>query len=199
MTGNLLPEPSSHFFDLYRIAIDEYRFQVRLNWDRTAYHLTLNSALIAVAVGLLKVGSTPVVDLFVAGVFLIGLLVSLIGRQTIRKGHEYYRHTVVKKTLLEDQLGLTKSFEGYEGRLTPAIGTTTSQQEELQILHNTEEWLKRPLRGSITGWISFILLLFCLANALGIAGSLWLYRHPSETPQSESDCSHRPGHSASNR
>src|SRR5438067_7519630 len=134
MAGGETPELSSHLFDLYRIAIEEYRFQVRLNWDRTAYHLTLNSGLVAVAVGLLKVGSAPVVDLFVAGVFLIGLLVSLIGRLTIRTGHGYYRLTVVKKTLLEDQLGLTRSFEGYEGHLTPAIGTTTSQKEELQIL-----------------------------------------------------------------
>jgi hypothetical protein len=88
----------------------------------------------------------------------------------------------VKKTLLEDQLGLTKPFEGYKGHLTPAIGTTTSQKEELQILHNTEEWLKRPLRGSITGWITLILSLFSFANALGIGGSLWLYYHPSITP-----------------
>jgi hypothetical protein len=73
MAGGQTAELSSHLFDLYRIAIEEYRFQVRLNWDRTAYHLTLNSGLVAVAVGLLKVGSAPVVDLFVAGVFLIGL------------------------------------------------------------------------------------------------------------------------------
>jgi hypothetical protein len=180
-----VPELSNqHLLDLYKIAVEEYRFQVKLNWDRTAYHLTLNSGLIAVAVGLLKVGSAPVVNLFVAGVFLIGLLASVIGIQAISKGHRYYRHTVVKKTLLEEQLGLTKPFEGYEEHLTPAISTTTGQNEEFQILHNTEKWVKRSLRGSITWWIIFTLILFCLANASGIAASLWLFRHPVATPQS---------------
>ena len=179
-----MPELSNeHSLDLYKIAVEEYRFQVRLNWDRTAYHLTLSSGLIAIAVGLLKIGSAPIVDLFVAGVFLVGLLASMIGIQTIRKGHEYYRRTIVKKTLLEDDLGLTKPLEEYEGRLSRSISTTASQNEQLQILHNTEEWLKRPLRGSITGWIVFILVLFCFANGLGIAGSLWLYLHSAATPQ----------------
>jgi hypothetical protein len=180
-----LPELlNERLLDLYKIAVDEYRFQVKLNWDRTAYHLTLNSGLLAIAVGLLKVGSAPVVNFFVAGVFVIGLLASVIGIQTIRKGHRYYRHTVVKKTLLEDQLGLTKPLEGYEASLTPAISTTTGQNEQFQILHNTEAWLKRSLRGSITWWIVFILVLFFLANAFGIGASLWLYRHPALSPQS---------------
>jgi hypothetical protein len=175
-----VPELNNHeFLDLYKIAVEEYRFQVKLNWDRTAYHLTLSSGLIAIAVGLLKIGSAPIVNLFVAGIFLIGLAASLIGIQTISKGHGYYRRTVVKKTLLEEHLSLNKPLEGYEARLTPAISTTMSQNEQFQILHNTDQWLKRSMRGSITRWIVIILILFCLANAVGIGGSLWLYYHPS--------------------
>lgn len=167
---------------LYKIALEEYRFQVRLNWDRTAYHLTLNSGLVAIATGLLKFGSASPVNLAVAAVFFIGMCASAIGIKTIRKGHEYYRRTLVKKTLLEDQLGLTKPLEGYTAGPTLAVGTTVGQNEHLQILHNTEEWLKHPHRvTSITSWIVGILILFFLASAAGIAGSLWLYRHPAAT------------------
>jgi hypothetical protein len=180
-----VPEPpKADPLDLYKIAVEEYRFQVKLNWDRTAYHLTLSSGLIAIAVGLLKVGSTPIVNLFVAGVFFIGLLASMIGIKTVSKGHDYYRRTIVKKTLLEDQLGLNKPLEDYGGKLTSAISTTTSQDEHLHILYKTEDWLRRPLRWSITGWIVFILFLFCIANSLGMVGSLWLYKHPAGSPQS---------------
>ena len=77
---------------LYKIALEEYRFQVRLNCDRTAYHLTLNSGLVAIATGLLKFGSASPVNLAVAAVFFIGMCASAIGIKTIRKGHEYYRH-----------------------------------------------------------------------------------------------------------
>jgi hypothetical protein len=107
----------------------------------------------------------------------------VVGIKTILRGHTYYRHTIVKKTLLEDQLGLTKPLEGYAAKPTLAVGTTVGQNEHLQILNNTQEWLKRPHRfSSITSWIVVILMLFVLANAAGIAGSVWLYRHPEAIP-----------------
>lgn len=51
-----MPESLSSdlLLSLYKIAVEEYRFEVTLNWDRTAYYLTLNSGLVAVAAGLLK-------------------------------------------------------------------------------------------------------------------------------------------------
>jgi hypothetical protein len=179
-----LPESLSteQLLTLYRIAIEEYRFQVKLNWDRTAYYFTLNSGIIAVATGLLKVGSSPVVNLLVALVFFIGLCASLIAIKNVHTGHEYYRRTLVKKTLFEDQLGLTKPSQEYPARPTLAVGTTVGQNDHLRILHDTEKWLKRPLRSSITAWIVRILILFCVFNALGIAGSLRLSRHPATAP-----------------
>jgi len=166
--------------DLYRIAVDEYRFQVRLNWDRTAYLITLNSGLVAVATGLLKIGSATVVDLFVSGVFLVGAFVSLASIKNVLTGHRYYRQTILKKTLLEDQLGLTKPLDQYAGRPTLAISTTVGQAEAMKILNDPEKWLKRRHRfNNITSWTVGILILFLLTDAGGIYGSVWLYRHPS--------------------
>jgi hypothetical protein len=181
-----VPEPLStqQLLDLYRIAVDEYRFQVKLNWDRTAYLITLNSGLIAVATGLLKVGSAAVLDIFVAGVFLVGAVVSAVSIKNILTGHRYYRRTILKKTVIEDQLGLTKPLEQYSGRPTLAISTTVGQDEALQILHDTEKWLKRGHRlTSITSWTVWILILFILFDAGGFCGSVWLYRHPPSQNQ----------------
>jgi len=184
------PLDNGRLFDLYKIAIDEYRFQVKLNWDRTAYHLTLNSGIIAIATGLLKVGSSVRVNLGVAFVFFVGMCASAIGIKTTLTGHKYYRRTIVKKTLVEDQLGLTTPLPDYSEGLSLAVGTTVGQNEHFQILHDTKAWLERSNRlGSITSWIVGILFLFLLANALGIAGSLWFYGHPaltSTTPPSTS-------------
>jgi hypothetical protein len=182
-----VPEPLSNddLFTLYKIALDEYRFQVRLNWDRTTYHLTLSSGLITIAAGLLKLGTPSPVNLAVAAMFFIGMCVSAIGIKTILKGHTYYRHTIIKKTILEDQLGLTKPLEGYAAKPTLAVGTTIGQNEHLQILNNTQAWLKRGHRfSSITPWIVAILVLFVIANGAGVAWSLWLYRHPASIPHS---------------
>ena len=38
------PLPPEKLLELYKIALDEYRFEVRLGWDRTTYFLLLNIA-----------------------------------------------------------------------------------------------------------------------------------------------------------
>jgi len=176
------PQPDD-LLTLHKIAIDEYRFEVKLNWDRTAFYLTLNSGLIAIATGLLKVGSAPFVDLMVALVFFIGLCTALIGISAIRRGHEYYRRMIVKKTLIEDCLGLTKGVEGYPSGTTLAIGTTIGQGDHVEILHSPERYLNRPLhRRSISFWVRMVLIFFCISNIAGIFGSLWLFAHPPMIP-----------------
>lgn len=177
--------PRDDLFALYKIAIDEYRFEVRLNWDRTVYYLTLNSGLIAIATGLLKINAAPLVNILVAVVFLIGLCTAIIGIAAIHKGHEYYRRTIIKKTLIEDTLGLTKGLDDYPSGTTLAVGTTTGQSDHVEILHRPEDYLNRPLRPrSIAFWVIAILVFFCIANALGAAGSLWIFAHPTLVPES---------------
>ena len=152
------------------------RWAVETGSPRNCAISSLNTGLVAVATGLLKVGSAAVIDLFVAGVFVVGVFVSLVSVRNVFTGHSYYRRTILKKTLLEDQLGLTKPLD-YRGRPTLAISTTLGQNEALQILHDPDAWLKRRHRyTSITSWTVGILILFMLANAGGIYGSIWLYR-----------------------
>jgi hypothetical protein len=117
------PLPAEKLLDLYRLALDEYRFEVRLGWDRTTYFLILNSAILTVATGLLKLDGPPAVYAFVCILFLLGAGTSSIGAVSISRNHEYYRRTVVKKTLIENRLGLTNSIPGLDPSLNLAIGT----------------------------------------------------------------------------
>jgi hypothetical protein len=113
------PFPTEKLLDLYKIALDEYRFEVRLGWDRTTYFLVLNSAILTVATGLLKLQNPPAVYLFIAVLFTLGFATSLIGAMSITKGHEYYRRTIVTKTLIEKRLGLTNALPGMDTSLSP--------------------------------------------------------------------------------
>jgi hypothetical protein len=174
------PLPSVDLMALYKIAIDEYRFEVKLNWDRTVYYLTLNSGILAIATGLLKAGSEPIIDLLVAGVFVIGVCTTIVGAWSIRQGHQYYRRTILKKTIIEDYLGLTKGLDEYPNRPTLSIGTTMGQGDYLEILRNPDQYLARPLRRrSISFFVQAILIVFCVANLGGIGISVWLFRHPN--------------------
>ncbi len=87
MEDPLIPEK---LLDLYKIALDEYRFEVRLGWDRTTYFLVLNSAILTAATGLLKLNNPPAVYLFIALLFILGSGTSAIGSLSITKNHQYY-------------------------------------------------------------------------------------------------------------
>jgi len=69
-----MPAPErDELFTLYRIAIDEYRFEVKLNTDRMMHYVIFNRAIITVASGLLKIETGSWLNLFVALVFAIGV------------------------------------------------------------------------------------------------------------------------------
>src|ERR1700730_15508311 len=62
----------SELFDLYKLSVEEYRFQVQLNWDRAKYLLGFNTAVIEAGTGLVKFGGKAADELLV-GLFAVGL------------------------------------------------------------------------------------------------------------------------------
>ena len=155
------------------MAVDEYRFQVRFNWERTRDYFILNGALVSVAIGLHRPGDLAN-NLLVGCILLLACATGILGAITHHTGHKYYRRTVYKKTLLEDILGLTHTREGYafEGA-TLAITSTAGHAETTDILHHTEEWLRRGLRrGSIVSWVFWVLVIF---SALEFVAALFYF------------------------
>lgn len=70
---------------------------------------------------------------------MLGFGTSIVGSISIKKNHEYYRRTVVKKTLFENRLGLTDAIEGLNPSLNFSIGTTPGQGGYLRILEDPEK------------------------------------------------------------
>ena len=160
--------PPDKLLDLYKVALEEYRFEVRLGWDRTTYFLVLSSAILSVATGLLKLDGPPVVYAFISLLFGFGLGTSLIGALSITKAHEYYRRTVIKKTVIEERLGLNNPLPDVHQSLNLAVGTTRGQNERMKILLDPEGWLDRPHRKStITFWLRWILRGMALVDGAG--------------------------------
>lgn len=72
--------------DIYKIAVDEYRFQAQYNWSRTRYLLGFNVAILAAAVALAARpghGATLV--------FLLGVIAAGLSFLVVRTQHGYYR------------------------------------------------------------------------------------------------------------
>jgi len=160
----------SQLLELYSIAVDEYRFTVRLNWNRTRYYLVLNAAILAAGAGLLRSQPSLGGFLLLGGFFIAGILTSLLGAQATEKGHRYYRRANYKKTLLEDQLGILKPVSGLsDDKATLAIATTRGMSESRKILHDTDEYFERPLRKeSIIFRLVWLLRIFAALNFVGL-------------------------------
>jgi hypothetical protein len=103
--GDLDPEA---LWRLYAHAVDEYRFQVNLNWQRLQYFLGLNVAILGVGAGLLRLGSNrqPQPDnTLPALVFFAGVCLSLASWYMARRQQGYYRSARDTMIQIADLLG----------------------------------------------------------------------------------------------
>ena len=157
--------------ELYKIAIDEYRFVVSLGWDRAKHYVLFNSAVVSVGTGLLTLQQPESIHLLVALLFGSGCVTCWIGASAVETAHGYYRASIHKKTLIEEELGLGQGLEGHSyERANLSVGTTKSQREREEILHNTDEWLNRGLRrGTVVYRVRAMLYLLLAVDVVGIA------------------------------
>jgi hypothetical protein len=72
--------------DIYKTAVDEYRFQAQYNWSRTQYLLGLNVAILVAGTA---VASRP--GHGASLVFGLGVLAALLSTIAVMTQHDYYR------------------------------------------------------------------------------------------------------------
>lgn len=72
--------------DIYRLAVEEYRFQAEFNWSRTRYLLAFNAAILA-AGSALSIRAAA----FAIPVFMLGVIASYLAARVTRVQHTYYR------------------------------------------------------------------------------------------------------------
>jgi len=77
--------------EIYKIAVEEYRFQVRFNWNRTQYLFALDAAILAVGANLIAPGEDARPGLLIAAVFVVGALVAVHAIIVTANQHDYYR------------------------------------------------------------------------------------------------------------
>lgn len=148
--------------ELYRVAVEEYRFNVKLTWDRTRFYVGLHMALVAVTSTLLRIESEARISFLLIAV--IGAAASFLGIHTIRKGHEYYRRSIYKRTLVAERLGFNQKLDEYPDELaTLSVTSTESQAKTREILFETDKWLRRRIRSStVTGGLVLLMKAFLI-------------------------------------
>ncbi len=91
--------------ELYKLALEDYRFQVQLNWGRSQYFLVLNLTVVGIATGILQfaVGEFGVL---VAGIYMMGALFCAFSVAALRAQRKYYVSAREQKKRFEEELGL---------------------------------------------------------------------------------------------
>lgn len=102
-TSNNDGQPRISESDLYRSAVDEYRFQAQFNWSRTQYLLAFNTGILAAAAA---VASRP--GRSAALVFLLGTIAASLSLSVVRTQHDYYRAARDRMRRIEAAAGLTE-------------------------------------------------------------------------------------------
>jgi hypothetical protein len=158
--------------DLYKIAIEEYRFEVRLSWDRMQYYVVVSSGILAVAIGLVKDVKSAPAALLAAALFLVGVLTSIVGVYAILKGRDYYHETIFKKTVYEHVLGLNKAVAGVPNpEATLGIATTGGMKNSAEILagRKRKNLVSHFFRARVYTYVMWLLLLLAAVDSAGIA------------------------------
>jgi len=92
---------------VYDAAINEYRFNVNLGWDRTKFFLVASAGLIVAGIGLIKVTEGDrLTSWFLVGLFFISPMITICGLKTLAVSKSYYREAIFTKTVVERELGL---------------------------------------------------------------------------------------------
>lgn len=168
----MVDETKQHLLlKLYAIAVDEYRFQVNLNWERMKFYLSLNLILLGLGAGFLNLQEPSRYNPLIAAFFVAAMLCCILGVLAIQKSKRYYQLTIFKKTLVEDQLNLLERLRGYPSSLaTLGLLTTDGMADAVSILQDTENWLtKRSARpGSVVFYVILLLATIALLD-LGCA------------------------------
>jgi Flp pilus assembly protein TadB len=86
--------------DIYKTAVEQYRFQAQFNWSRTQFLLTFNAAVLVAATVVASTSSHG------ALVFALGAVAVLLTVAVLRTQHDYYRAARNHLRLIEHTLQL---------------------------------------------------------------------------------------------
>lgn len=143
----------TELLDLYRLAVEEYRFQVNLNWERTQYLLALNVGVLGLGIGLLSVHMHAALVL-TACVFALGAGAAALSMMALRTQHSYYRATRDRFKKLEQLLALQPELQI---ETTPGMEMATGKRAE-----------PRPIRVQ-----TVVTVLLVAVATIDVFGSVW--------------------------
>jgi hypothetical protein len=141
---------------LYKTAIEEYRFEVNLGWERQKFFIGLNVLLLAGLAGFAKLGAAGHLNWMLALAFVMSAISSFLGAFVVLRSHRYYTSARTHFQRIEKLLG----FDTDELALVTTPGMREGHDAVPRI----------PRLKVVHASVAVLVLLACL----DIAFALWL-------------------------
>lgn len=126
--------------DIYKAAVEEYRFQAQFNWSRTQYLLAFNLAVItAASVVASKPGRSATL------IFAMGVVACVLTIGVVKTQHEYYRAARNRMKRIEADYAV----------------------KEEEKVDSTATAGRRPRKVSVNQLVYFLLVVMAIANVVG--------------------------------
>lgn len=126
--------------DIYKVAVDEYRFQAQHNWSRTQYLLAFNAGILTAGAAVASQGGRGA-----APVFLLGVVAAVLSGVALKTQHDYYR-----------------AARDHMRRVEAALHVPTDQQ-----MDTTSTMGNRRRIVSVNGVVYLLLAAIAAANVVG--------------------------------
>jgi hypothetical protein len=164
----------THLRELYKMALEEDRYQIQLNWDKTKFFMLLDASLIAAGAALVRIHDFPLAAALGALTFFAGALIALVGYVSLGEGKVYHRHAVAKCVLIGDKLGMTEPFSELPAQTLHLVsGMTLSKARE--VLAAPDRYVTPKLRKSgVSGWVRVAFVVLSLTNLVGLGISIYI-------------------------
>lgn len=166
--------------DLYKMHVEEIRFQVKFNWDRTQYLLVFSVAILGVSATVWKPDASPFALGLVLVLFGFGAFIAFAAQVAMSQAHLYYRRAVLQKTKFEIALGLHEYKVDHPALEIAdlSISTTGGMARALQSVHDPKEFLNAPMfsKGQVGWYIRLLFKILFYVNLIGAAVILLLMK-----------------------
>jgi len=155
---------------IYGYILDEYRFQIKFNWDRVRFLLLLGIGLVSISTGVTRVESDSLgVSLLPVILYTVCVLVCMLGMRVLVIGKVYFYRGAQKLKLCERVLGLNSVLieeAGLQRRID--LGIETTREMQTRNLTDIETDTSHKGAGPIG---NLILSLFFLISVLSVFGA----------------------------
>ena len=159
--------------ELYKLSIEQHRYQHSDIWRALQFYTTLNLGIIGAALALLRLGPQTGRNVILI-LFMIGAVTSVFGFLVIRKIRILFLKQAVHKTLIEYLLHYRSPLAEPEEVRGKELAVHWIYEKVEDILNNPEQWSKQNIYvvGSVTTFSMITQIIFLIINC-ACAYLLW--------------------------